>query len=362
MRAWIEVKWRGAVTHPGLFWVMLLWPLSLLYRLAERLNDWRQRGQRVRVAGLRIISVGNLSVGGTGKTPLTLALLGRLATTRGLAALSRGYGAVAGTRPLVVSRGAGPLLGARQSGDEPRQLALRSKRAVVLVDSDRARGALYARDVLGARVLILDDGFQRRHRLLRDLDIVLLDYHELGGSRRLLPAGVWREPLENARDADLIVISRAPHASSLNTLRGLLPTGLRQKPLFRMTLRPKRLFEASSGKAIPLKRLRGLAVAAFSGIARPDDFESSLRILGARVDARLRFGDHGPIDQKALNRLAWLSPRSQAWVCTEKDWARLDPNLRVLRPVWVLGVEALIDPAPLFWRKVRSAITDKASA
>lgn len=359
MKAWAEASWRRALQKPGLGWLLLLRPLAALLGLLWRFHAWRKE-QRApqRVPGLRVLSVGNLSVGGTGKTPLTLLLLEKLAPMGRLAVLSRGYGSAPGIRPLLVSQGHGPLVGPAQSGDEPQLLARRSKRVKVLIDPDRVRGARHAQ-AQGADTLILDDGFQRRWDLARDLDILLLDYQELRGRRQLFPAGPWREPLAAAQAADLILISRAPQEAGVSELRQWLPAALRHKPLFRLDLKPVNLFDAASAKRLPLSRLRGTGIAAFSGIARPDDFEGVLQGLGAKLQASLRLGDHGPVGARQLQRLAWLAPRAQAWVCTEKDWARLDPSLRPQKPVWVLGLRAQVSPAPEFWRRVKAALRFK---
>ena len=191
------------------FAMALLGVPALLYGAAVRL---RRRGYTAlglaRRAAVPVISVGNLTVGGTGKTTIVSWLVREL-QDRGWhpAVVSRGYLGRAGRGPLYVSRGQGPLVASDVSGDEPFLLASRLPGAVVVAGSDRVLGSRAAIEA-GADVVILDDGFQHM-RLARDVDLVLLDAHNPFGNYRLLPAGTLREPVSELRRAHAVIITRS---------------------------------------------------------------------------------------------------------------------------------------------------------
>jgi tetraacyldisaccharide 4'-kinase len=339
----------------GPFWTPFLAVLGALYRLGwacarlfQPRRPWR--------AGITVLSVGNLSVGGTGKSPLVRALAERaLRRKKKPAILLRGYGAAPGPRPLLVSEGRGPRANAREAGDEAVEHA-RACACAVWVDADRVRAARAARG-RGADCLILDDGFQRRRSLGRDLDLLLADFGQLAAGERLLPAGPWREPWSQAALADAVLVSGAPAGLKGKALRDGLPEAWRAAPVFRLDRAPQSLESWPDGKAVPLARLRKRAVLALSGLGRPEHFEALLRRLGARVHA-WSFRDHHPFTAAELD-----APPAKAGliVTTAKDAVRLPLDWKPACPVLVLKVKAEVSPAPQFWRLVDAALKPKSS-
>jgi len=339
----------------GLFWTPFLAVLGALYglgwacaRLFQPRRPWR--------AGIPVLSVGNLSVGGTGKSVLVRALAQRaLRRKKKPAILLRGYGAAPGPRPLLVSEGKGPRANAREAGDEAVEHA-QDCAGAVWVDADRVRAARAARE-RGADCLVLDDGFQRRRRLGRDLDLLLADFEQLADGERLLPAGPWREPWSQAAFADAVLVSGAPPGLKGRALRARLPKAWRAASLFRLDRSPQSLESWPDGKAVPLSRLRGRAVLALSGLGRPGNFEALLRRRGARVKS-WRFRDHHRFTAAELD-----APPSRAGiiVTTAKDAVRLPADWKPACPVLVLRVKAEITPAPPFWRLVDAALASKSS-
>lgn len=293
-----------------------------LYGGAVRLrNRYYDRPSAVARAALPVISVGNLTVGGTGKTPL-VAWIARHLVDEGLrpAVVSRGYRGRAGRGPLLVSTGHGPLCEVERCGDEPYLLARTLRDTLVVVGSDRRAGA-EAAGREGADLVILDDGFQHR-RLARDLDILLLDASNPFGAGRLLPAGILREPLSELRRASLVLVTRSRPGESfptiLRTLRRfnpsapLIPAGHRRVG-----------FVDRHGEPMPPPR----RAVAFCGIGRPGPFRDDLLAEGVDlIDFRVH-PDHHPYSDSELHELRELAGRHQAaLVTTEKDIVRLAPR------------------------------------
>ncbi len=290
-----------------------LWPLSLAslgYRAGAALA---RAGKRPARAGAPTISIGNLSVGGAGKTPVTLAIAERLlARGRRVAILSRGYG---GQRASAVEE-VTPLTPARVSGDEPALLKKRLPAALVLVGPRRALLAERAVQ-LGADALLLDDGLQH-HALARDLDVLVVDASNPLGNGRLLPRGPLREGLSALGRTGLLWLTRADLASAqdleLDRIRAQARAASGREPV-------ESAFAAASGAP----DLRGKRVFLFAGIARPASFEALARALGAEVVSARWFQDHHWFTPAELQELqaAAAKARAEVLLTTEKDQARL---------------------------------------
>jgi len=290
-------------------------------------------------APVPVISVGNLAVGGAGKTPVALAIGSRLlAAGRRPAVLSRGYGA-GGRGPRVVSDGENLLLTADEGGDEPVLLSRRLPGLRVVCGPDRAALARIAVLELGADVLLLDDGFQHR-RLARDLDVVVLDASNPWGNGHCLPRGPNREPIQALRRAGLLWLTHVDRAagSRLEELRTLARRFTGGDPV-ESRHAPRDLLDASLEHSVGLPWLEGRRVGLLTGVARPESVRRTVESLGAEVTLTRNFPDHhrftnGEIDE-AVAALAQAG--ADALVTTEKDAVRLAPErladhrLRVLR-------------------------------
>ncbi len=291
----------------------------------------------------RVISIGNITAGGTGKTPVTIALAHQYAAAgERVAILTRGYAAAPSTEAVhVVSDGEAVRWSSEQAGDEAWLLAERAPQAAVLRCADRVAGARYAITHFGATVLLLDDGFQHR-RLARDEDWVLVDASDPWGSGALLPRGLLREPRRALRRATTLVISRADHASDLDVLEGELRRYNGDAPIQWATYEPQRLQAWPAGEALPLETLQQARVLVLSGIGNPAAFEETVRTLGAQTVLVRRFPDHHaylPCDLEATHDFV-RSEGLVAVVTTEKDAVRLARLPAPPFPLWVLGVDA----------------------
>jgi tetraacyldisaccharide 4'-kinase len=289
-------------------------------------------------APVPVVSVGNLAVGGAGKTPVVLALAERLrAAGHAPAVLSRGYGAARGD-DRVVADGERLLLGAAEGGDEPVLLARRLPGLRVLCGPDRARLAARAA-ALGADVLLLDDGFQHR-RLRRDLDVIVLEASSPFGTGHCLPAGPNREPRSALRRAGLVWITHADRAGpdGLVELRRIAEEATGRPPV-ESRHAATGLVDGRLAGAFPLGTLRGRRVGLLTGVARPESVRRTVEALGAEVVAGFPYPDHHPFTEAEVrSALEGTAERGgEVLVTTEKDAVRLpeavsgDPRVRAVR-------------------------------
>ncbi len=294
-------------------------PLSAVFGAAVRArNEFYDRGT-LHVHKLQgpVVSIGNLSAGGTGKTPF-LILLGELLKQRSVLfdVLSRGYRRQTKGVALVDPAGS-----AMQFGDEPLLIARRLG-VPVIVGEDRYAGGVYAEQTFGPQLHLLDDGFQHR-RLARDFDIVMLTPTDVRDS--LLPAGRLREPLSSLARADAVVLS------------GNLPDESVPHFVKRRWRVQRSIF------APPIKD----ACVAFCGIARPEPFFSQLQQAGLKVVATQRFRDHHAYNGEDIRKLLQLrnSNRASAFITTEKDAVNLGEHLRELETVHVVALRMELEDA-----------------
>ena len=258
----------------------LLGPLAWGYRfgVASRRAGFRVGVLRRRSASVPVVSVGNLTVGGTGKTPATLWLAGRLhADGRATAIVTRGYGGSLGTRTEVVGRGGRALLDVDEIGDEAALLALRFPGPVVS-GADRARAVELAVEREGAEVVVLDDGFQH-WRLARDADLVLVDGRFGFGNGALLPAGPLREPVRALKRAHAIVVTKAAPSEALAaTLRRRAP----EVPVFTADLSPVGVSSGRTGSYAPVPSAISSAGVSSPSRASPSRTRSTSRWARSR--------------------------------------------------------------------------------
>ncbi|MEZ4598886.1 MAG: tetraacyldisaccharide 4'-kinase [Syntrophotaleaceae bacterium] len=312
---------RMAVRGPksALEWALFLplVPCGVLYGGLVRLrNALYLRGIRARErAAVPVVSVGNLTVGGTGKTPMVDWLIRYfLANDHRVAVISRGYGGKRRTGVQVVCSGQGPVLSAEDCGDEPFLLARRNPRALVLVSPRRKEAVRTAVDTLGAQVILLDDGFQHL-AVARDFDIVLLDARRPFGNGHVLPAGLLREPKTGLARGHLFVLTRCPEH--------LFPSLPVAGTVVRCRHRLEQEAQRIDGGTETLASLAGRKGVAFAGIAEPEGFFRSLREAGLNLAGEIAFGDHCSYGPGELNRLQAACVGADFLVTTEKDGVKL---------------------------------------
>ena len=333
---------------------------SRWYRMATQFRLWMydKRVIRSHALGCLVVSIGNLSCGGTGKTPVVEVFARSLSNQgRHVAILSRGYRSrrrSLGERlvqifrsqkiempPKVVSDGRNLLLNSEYAGDEPYMLASNLRDVAVLVDKDRVKSALWAVDRFRSDVIILDDGFQ--YLMLKShINIVLVDSTNPFGNGHVLPRGILREPIKNIRRADYIFLTKSDGSHKLCHLKNFLRRHNRRAEIIECCHKPQHLVRMfSGGGREPLSRLKNARVAALSAIACPASFEGFLEQLGAKLVLRDHYADHHRYTQQEIIDFVNQAKAAGAEfiVTTEKDAVRIPRLDRCDVPLYYLRIQ-----------------------
>lgn len=353
VRSWVERVAKGEVSGPpAAAWRCAMWPLSWLYRgaVAGRRLSYRSGLLRTQAAPVPVISVGNLTTGGTGKTPFVEWLARRLVSL--------------GRQPAIVSRGYRADRGA--ANDEFRVLAENLPHVPHILDPQRARGAHSAVDRFGADCIILDDGFQHL-ALKRDLDLVLIDASQPFGNGSLLPAGVLREPLSGLARADLVVLSRVDAVSrqDLDCIKAALGHAAPGTRLAECVHGPVSLDDLVSHERRDPSWLEGRPVFWFCGLGNPRAFDATLRRLGAEVVGGRAFRDHHLYDAGELSSLAHdaVAAGADAVVTTQKDRVKLSEFRSWRVPAYSLKVAIqVVDGEDVLAEAVANAVCPAGQA
>lgn len=300
-----------------------------------------------------VVSIGNITVGGTGKTPVTIDLANRL-RDKGLkvAILSRGYKRQSKDPYTIVSDGSKLLSDCKTAGDEPYLMAQSCPEAVVISGADRSTTAKVAQDKYNCDIILLDDGFQHL-KLKRDRNIVLLDCADRIWEELPIPAGRLREPLSGFSRARDFVITKVPETNSSEITEKIKTTIIKHVPDARIySCRFDKSHLRSNFETLPFEAIEGKKVVALSAIARPESFVNGLKSLNCTVTSTMNFPDHHWFSDNDLNRIseAIKSTQSDFLLTTEKDLVRLQlpENLNrityaiVLKTNWLDDVPELI--------------------
>jgi tetraacyldisaccharide 4'-kinase len=339
----------------------LLTGCSKLYGIGFQFYRWliNMRILRDKTLGVQVIAVGNLTVGGTGKTPVVEKFARELQNAgRKVAILSRGYRSKPAplhtrllnkvllredqTPPRIVSDGKSLLLDSEMAGDEPYMLASNLKDVIVLVDKDRVKSGRYAIEKYGCDTLLLDDGFQYWRLRGRRHDVVLIDRQQPFGNEHLLPRGTLREPPSHLARAHTIFITKSDgntaelreRITKLNTTAAIIECV--HQPLY--------FEDVFTGERHGLELLLGKKVASLSGIAQPEGFEQSLVRLGGELVYAKRFADHHRFSQQEVLNAINRAKKRQAniIVTTQKDAVRFPKIDRRDLPFYFMRVEIKI--------------------
>jgi tetraacyldisaccharide 4'-kinase len=290
-------------------------------------------------AGCYVISIGNLTVGGTGKTPFTIHLAQKWKENGyTIGVVSRGYGGNYKDPVVLVSDGTTLLEKVSSVGDEPYLMAERLKGIPIVVAADRFRGCQWLIEHFKVDVILLDDGFQHL-RLYRNLNLLLVDATNPFGNGCLLPRGSLREPVSEVRRADLVIFTRSENGS--DATEWISEIERFGRPCIRSTFQPTHLFQLQTGSVLPLTDLKDQPILCFSGIGNPDSFARLLTFLGAEIKEQLIFGDHHPYQGSDWIKIKKKVAESKVKrvVTTEKDAVKIKEFLPADFEIWVLRVE-----------------------
>ena len=368
-RAWIEAletfvlqvifeerhDWKANLTRAALF------GSSKIFQVAVKIRRWLYniRILRDKTLGVQVIAIGNLTVGGTGKTPVVEKFARELRDAgRNVAILSRGYRSKPAplhtrlvnkillredqTPPRVVSDGKSLLLDSEMAGDEPYMLASNLKDVVVLVDKDRVKSGRYAIQKFGCDTLLLDDGFQYWDLRGRRHDVVLIDRQQPFGNEHLLPRGTLREPPSHLARAHTIFITKSDGKTA--ELRERIARLNSTAAVIECIHQPLYFEDVFTGERKGLDLLMGKKVASLSGIAQPESFEQSLVKLGGELVYSKRFADHHRFTQQEILNAINRAKKRQAEiiVTTQKDAVRFPKIDRRDVPFYFMRVEIKI--------------------
>lgn len=337
---------------------IVLPPLSLLYGAVTRtrLSLYRRGTFQTTKLDRPVISIGNITTGGTGKTPL-VEYVARTIASHGkkVCILTRGYGRKDPHLQVIVSDGYGVLASPSEAGDEPYLLATKlTGQAAVISSADRIAAGQEAIKDFGTEVFVLDDGFQHL-RLARDLNIVCIDATNPWGGGRLLPYGRLRESLDGLTRADCFVLTRCDQVESVDALRAEIAELADGRPIFESRMRPLRVTSLKNGPetiALPGR------VGAFCAVGNPSSFFESLTRLGYELGLERAFADHHAYSQSDVDALDQLARQTgaSALITTAKDAVKLK-GMAFSLPCYVLEIEIAIDDADQFQKVVLDRIS-----
>lgn len=326
------MSWGNPQTTTDKLQRHLLSPLAFLYGIGQTLHKTAFETGVLPVfnVSVPVISIGNITCGGTGKTPVVIDIAQRFIDNgHKVGIISRGYKRKSKTQLTVVGDGQGQFSSYSEAGDEPLVIAQSVRKAVVISSSDRVAAARHAIDVLHCDLLLLDDGFQH-YRLKRDLDVVLIDYADELLNDSLLPAGRLREPIANLRRSSNIIITKVPKRFDKARMKQLEKTILSQSPeatINACRFVPKSIYRLENGQSVwaPIKTLAKEKVLAFCGLAKPEGFITTLEEMGANILGKKIFSDHHWYTDQDIDLLEKMLAKSQAsyLVTTEKDYVKL---------------------------------------
>ena len=333
---------------------IIAFAISLPYLLIINFRNWLY--DRKIIASVKlpcpVISVGNITVGGTGKTPCVI-MLAQMLQSHGFkpAILSRGYGGKNTKSVNIVSDGKNILLDSKTAGDEPLLMAQSLRSIPIIVGPQRIKTGSAAINLFGANVLICDDAMQHR-QIFRDIILVLLDSQSLQGNDYILPRGKLREPITGLKRASAFVLTRANEEQEKNkTIEQLART--ENIPVFMSTHTPKDIVKGDYSEQWPIAELKGKKVCAFCGIAKPDSFKKTLLNAGAQILSFDIFPDHHRFNKIELEiiKARFIKCRADLIITTQKDGIRVQEFPEFSNMIYLLRLEMEFIPSSESFQK-----------
>jgi tetraacyldisaccharide 4'-kinase len=333
---------------------IIAYVISFFYRLIINFRNWLYDHKILKEVTLPcpVISVGNITVGGTGKTPCVI-MLAQMLQENGFkpAILSRGYGGKSIHPVNIVSDGHKILLDSETAGDEPFLIAQVLKGVPVITGAKRIVTGETVINQFGANVLICDDAMQHR-KIFRDINLVLLDSQSLRVNNHIFPQGRLREPITELKRASAFVLTRTDESQQTNnTIEKLVQN--ENIPIFMSIHKPKDMVKGDYSAQWPISILAGKKVCAFCGIAKPDSFKKTLLDAGAQVLSFDIFSDHHRYNKNELEKIKtrFIDCRADFLISTQKDGTRLQELPEYLTMIYMLRIELEIIPSGESFKK-----------
>jgi len=332
----------------------MLFIVSLVYGglIKIRTEAYKQGIIKSKKLPCKVISIGNITVGGTGKTPMTIyvaELVQRLGYV--VAVISRGYKGELEKIGGIVSNGKTVLMGSEKAGDEPFMLAGRLKNIPVIVGKDRFEAGMQAVKKFNPDVIVLDDAFQHL-KLKRDINLVLLDAKRPFGNSNLLPRGILREPLSSLSRSNAFILTRTDIASGSTESFTGINKYISFRPIYRTThtlyinkvvegYKDKTCIDVSKKLSFDLNILKGKSVFAFSGIAKNEDFKRSIEKNSCNIKGFVGYPDHHSYSDTDLSDLlqSAMAKNADFILTTEKDYARIAHKIEWPIKLVVIGIK-----------------------
>ena len=327
---------------------IIAFAISLPYQLITNFRNWLYDKKIFTVVKLPcpVISVGNITVGGTGKTPCVI-MLAQMLKFHGFkpAILSRGYGGKNTTSVNIVSDGKNILLNSKTAGDEPFLMAQSLRSIPIIVGPQRIKTGKAAINRFGVNVLICDDAMQHR-QIFRDINLVLLDSQDPLGNGHILPRGKLREPITALERASAFLFTRTDENHKAESINENL-TQLRKIPIFTSIHKVKDVIKGDYSDKWPISDLKGKKICAFCGIAKPDSFKKSLLAAQAHILSFDAFPDHHNYNRAEIEIIKnkFNNYKADIMITTQKDGMRLQNFADFLNLIYMMRIEMEITPS-----------------
>lgn len=335
--------------NPGVLLRLCLFPLTLISFIFHFIVLTRSALYKIGIfksyqAGCKVITIGNLTVGGTGKTP-TVCLIARHFKASGFntAVVCRGYRGTNTNAPMVVSDKENVLMNSESAGDEAYMLAKKLTGIPVLAGKDRVKASKMACDLFNCEIIILDDGFQHL-KLNRSMDVVLINSQNPFGNGFLLPRGILREPLNALKRADIILLTKKDQSDSdSNKLENKIRLYNQTVPIFKSFHKPVSLKKTADNNKINPDLLIDKKISCFCSIGDPESFISMLKNMGLTLTDKIIFPDHHHYKISDYNKLKEISKKTDFLITTEKDIAKINPDMLEITNLAVLEIDEVIN-------------------
>lgn len=332
----IEKIWWQVITKKkknilDIIIMLFLYILSGFYFFGLLLKDILYRFKIIKplIIPYNIITIGNLTLGGTGKTSITLEIAKRIIKSdKKLLIVAKGYKRNKINNIDIVSNGSEILLSVKNAGDEPYMLARNLKEACIIVGEDKIKTIEYGLQIFKPDYVLLDDGFQKRRDIKRAINILLIDALNPFGFNSLFPAGMLREPIYSLRDADAIIITNTnivDNPKKIEKIKDIIYGFDKNAKVLEADVLPKYVYNIFTGEHFGTEFLNNKKVICFSGIGNPVAFERTLKLLNAHIVVGLRFRDHHTPKKKEIEAICKLLQKTNASliITTEKDEVKL---------------------------------------